>query len=79
MPFESKMKLAAFKVAIDINLKGMNKNPERCARNLVELVSYSFSDLPKRLDTVTLYQSILSLIRENNDKKIKEMLLEIVN
>lgn len=76
MAFDSKMKLAAFKVAMDVTLKGMSKNPERCARNLIEMLSASFPNALTEEMKGKLYLAILELNKKADYKKIRDMLLE---
>ena len=79
MPFESRIKIVALKAAMDLTLKGMYKNPERCARNLIELVCDSYPSKLTQTKRAELFQRILEQIELDNAKKIKEILLEIIN
>lgn len=72
MVIESKIKQAAFQIAVDITLKGMNRNPERCARNLVELFENSFPDKKNSEFSNNAYNIILNYTKMSDGKAIRD-------
>jgi len=66
MILESRIKKAAFFAAVDISFKRMKKCPERCARNLMELVISTFPNKITQTEYANLSQKLLLFCKSND-------------
>ena len=78
MPLDLQIKLVAFKIAMDVTLKGMNRSPERCTRNLLELIESSYPEKIDFYDKDALYATILGYCKNSDSKTAKETILNII-
>ena len=72
LELERKIKRAVLNTAVESALKGMDKSPERCARNLVEL---GLTALPGNLGKGEddIYNELLSLCRNGDNQGAKAL------
>ena len=73
MTLEFKLKKAALNKAVDITLKGINKSPERCARNLIELGLAAFPNSISDTDKDKLYRKLVEVCKKVDVEAVKEL------
>lgn len=72
LELERKIKRAALNAAVELALKRMDKSPERCVRNLVELGLTALPGNPgKGRDDI--YTELLSLCRNGDNQGVKAL------
>ena len=73
MTLELKLKKAMLISAIDIIVKGANKSPERCARNLIELGVKAYPNTLTKSQQKELYTNLLGLFKDKDISKAKDL------
>ncbi len=75
MILEMKLKKAALNAALDINLVRMQKSPERCARNLLELGLTTYPGKLTKKQQVEMLQLLLELCKKGDAARVRELFL----
>ena len=70
---ELKLKKIVLNAAVDILLKGINKSPERCVRNLIELGTNAYPDSLTKSECKDLNNHLLELCKSHDKEKVKKM------
>lgn len=73
MILESRLKQAALNAAVDISLKRMKKNPERCSRNLLELGLTAYPDKISKKDSSDFYLQLLDICKREAVEEAKAL------
>lgn len=76
---DSKIKYSALKLAIEVTLKGIQKNPQRCARNVVELITNAYPDIITPEQQAELYILIIESANSEEVNNIREKILLYIN
>lgn len=75
MLVEGKLKRVALIAAVDISLKRINKSPERCARNLLELGLNAYPDKLLKKDQSDFYNKLLALCKSEEIQEVRTLFL----
>ena len=79
MIIESKIKYSVFKLALEITLKGIEKNPQRCARNVIELIKNSYPGILNAEQESELYSLVTKSAINEDISCIRENILNLIN
>lgn len=79
MIIESKIKYSVFKLALEITLKGIEKNPQRCARNVIELIKNSYPGVLSAEQESELYSLVTKSAKNEDISCIREKILNLIN
>ena len=77
MILESRIKLAALLVAVDISFKRIKKCPERCARNLMEIGINTFPNKMTKNQYENFLQRLILLCKSNDAQGARELFIQI--
>jgi len=77
MILESKIKLAALLVAVNISFKRIKKCPERCARNLMEIGINTFPNKITKKQYDNFSQKLILLCKNNDAQGARELFIQI--
>ena len=69
------IKKAAVIAALDLILSRVQRSPQRCARNLIELGNTSFPDKFLKQEQAEIYQELLFLCKNKDIVKARELFL----
>jgi hypothetical protein len=75
MLLEMKLKKAAMLAALDITLARMQKSPERCARNLLELGLTTYPGRLNKEQQYEMYQLLLELCKKGDTAGTRDIFL----
>jgi hypothetical protein len=77
MTLEAKLRQAAVMAAVDISLKRMEKSPERCARNLVELGLSAYPNKIPKEERSNFYNNILEICKSGDTQQARDVFFNI--
>ena len=77
MSIEHKLKGVLLITSVDVILKGAEKSPKRCCRNLIELGRKTYPDRLTRKQQKELKSELIALCRSNDIPRLKELFLVI--
>ncbi len=77
MSIEHKLKGALLITSVDVILKGAERSPKRCCRNLLELGRKAYPDKLTKKQQKELKGELIALCKSNNIPKLKELFLLI--